>query len=325
MPDVQAGRASGEVVLVALGGNALLKAHEVGSAAEQLATIARTSRMLGAMVESGRTLVLTHGNGPQVGSLLIQNEDARRDVPPMPLDVLGAESQGQIGYMLQQGLTNELARRGIPREVITLLTQTVVDPDDPAFGDPTKPVGPYYTASEAADLARDKRWVMREQPEGWRRVVASPDPIEIVEAPTIARLVAGCCVVIAAGGGGVPVARTSAGLAGVEAVVDKDLASERLATAIGAKRLVMLTTVHHVMKDFGTPSAAPIDTMNVAGARSLLASGQLGRGSMGPKVEAACRFVQSGGECAVIAHLDEAVQAMEASAGTRIIGRGTCS
>jgi carbamate kinase len=313
------------VILVALGGNALLKAHEVGSAAEQLGTVARTSRVLGAMVEGGRTLVLTHGNGPQVGSLLIQNEDARRDVPAMPLDVLGAESQGQIGYMLQQGLSNELGRRGIRREVITLLTQTVVDPDDPAFGDPTKPVGPYYTAAEADELARDKDWVMREEPDGWRRVVASPDPIEIVEAPTIARLVAECCVVIAVGGGGVPVARTPAGLVGLEAVVDKDLASERLATAIGAKRLLMLTTVHHVVRDFGEPSAEPIESMTVAQARALAAAGQFGRGSMGPKVEAACRFVEAGGECAGIAHLDEAAEAMEGSAGTRIVGTGTCS
>lgn len=313
------------VVLVALGGNALLKAHEFGSAAEQFATIARTCRVLGAMVEGGRTLVLTHGNGPQVGSLLIQNEDARRDVPPMPLDVLGAESQGQIGYMLQQGLANELERRGVRREVITLLTQTIVDPSDSAFGDPTKPVGPYYTASEAAELARDKRWIMREESDGWRRVVASPDPIEIVEAPTIARLVAECCVVIAAGGGGVPVARTTAGLEGVEAVVDKDLASERLATAIGAKRLIMLTTVRYVMRDFGTPSAEPIETMGADEARALAAAGQFARGSMGPKVEAACRFVEAGGEYAAIAHLDEAAEAMEGSAGTRIIGMGTCS
>jgi carbamate kinase len=313
------------VVLVALGGNALLKAHEVGSAAEQFATIARTCRVLGAIVERGRTLVLTHGNGPQVGSLLIQNDDARRDVPPMPLDVLGAESQGQIGYMLQQGLANELDRRGVRREVITLLTQTVVDPDDAAFGDPTKPVGPYYTASEAADLSREKRWAMREEPDGWRRVVASPDPIEIVEAPTIARLVAECCVVIAVGGGGVPVARTAEGLEGLEAVVDKDLASERLATAIAAKQLLMLTTVHHVMKDFGTPSAEPIEAMTVEEARALAAAGQFGRGSMGPKIEAACRFVAAGGECAVIAHLDDAAEAMEGSTGTRITGMGTCS
>jgi carbamate kinase len=306
-------------VLVALGGNALLKPHEVLCAADQYEAVARTSRMLADVFEaSPGGLVITHGNGPQVGSLLIQNEDARRDVPPMPLDVLGAESQGQIGYMLQQGMSNELARRGVHVPVVTLLTRTLVDATDPAFQSPTKPVGPFYSQAESDWLAREKRWVMREQPDGWRRVVPSPDPLEIIEAPVVACMVDQGYVVVAAGGGGVPVARGEGGLVGLEGVVDKDLASQRLASAIGVRRMLILTTVRHVMRGFGTPAEEPLTQLGCAEARRMVTEGELRAGSMAPKVEAACRFVEAGGELAVIARLDEAADALDGAAGTRI-------
>lgn len=306
-------------VFVALGGNALLKPHELCNAADQFAIVERTCTALATVVESGHPLVISHGNGPQVGSLLIQNDDARRDVPPMPLDVLGAESQGQIGYMLQQGMANELARRGVVRPVVTVLTQTLVRADDPAFGNPTKPVGPFYTAAEADVLTRDKKWDMCQTSDGWRRVVPSPDPIEVVEAGTIAAMVASGCVVIAVGGGGVPVVATERGLAGVEAVVDKDLASERLATAMRIRDFLILTTVRHVMKDYGTPSEIPLASLAAAEARELMRQGQFSTGSMGPKVLSAVRFVEGGGQRAVIAHLDEIDAALEGAAGTRFL------
>jgi carbamate kinase len=305
-------------ILVALGGNALLKSHEFMCAADQYDAIGRTCRMLGDLIETGDRLVLTHGNGPQVGSLLIQNDDARRDVPPMPLDVLGAESQGQIGYMLQQGLSAEMGRRGIHRPVVALLTRTLVDAEDPAMHLPSKPVGPFYSSTEAEWLEREKHWAMRVQEEGWRRVVPSPDPIEILEAPVVASLAEEGCIVIAAGGGGVPVARSGGGFAGVEGVVDKDLASQRLATAVGVERMLILTTVRHVMRGFGTPAEEPIADLSCGEARRMIGAGELGAGSMLPKVEAACRFVEAGGEWAVIAQLDEAAEALEGNAGTRV-------
>ncbi len=313
----------GKRVVVALGGNAIKKPDEEGTYEEQLRAVRRTAEQLAEMVARGYELVITHGNGPQVGALLIQQEEGlRRGVPAQPLDVLNAMTQGQIGYMLQQALQDALRARGIRRPVVTVVTQVLVRPDDPAFEEPTKPVGPFYTAEEAERLAREKGYtIKRVLPSGdrpFRRVVPSPDPLAIVEGDAIRAMVDMGMIVIAAGGGGVPVVERDGRLVGVEAVIDKDLAGERLAEVVGARVLLILTDVHKVKLNFGRPDERDIDAMSVEEAKRYLAEGHFPPGSMGPKVEACIRFLEQGGELAIIAHLDEALEALEGRAGTRI-------
>jgi carbamate kinase len=310
-----------ERVVVALGGNALLRRGEEDTfenlyrsarlAAERIADIAAT----------GREVVVTHGNGPQVGRILLQQEAARGWVHPMPLDVCGAESQGQIGYLLQVTIGDVFFERGMERPVATVLTLTRVRPDDPAFGDPTKPVGPFYEEEEAGKLAAERGYAVKPDAHGgWRRVVPSPAPYSIVEAPVIRRLVADGVIVIAAGGGGVPVIEEGPRLVGTEGVVDKDLAAAILAREVEASALLILTDVANVQRGFGTEHAEPLDRLTVSEARDLLAAGEFGAGSMGPKVEAAAGFVEQGGERAAIGDLDEAIAALEGAAGTTLVG-----
>ena len=313
----------GKRVLVALGGNAIKKADEVGTYEQQLRAVRKTAEQLAEMVARGYELVITHGNGPQVGNLLIQQEEGvRRGVPPQPLDVLNAMTQGQIGYMLQQSLQNALRARGISRPVITVVTQVLVRPDDPDFRDPSKPVGPFYTREEAEKLAREKGYrIKKVKPTGekaYRRVVPSPDPIAIVEGDAIRSMVDMGMIVIASGGGGIPVVEEGGPLKGVEAVIDKDLAGEKLAEVVGADVLLILTDVRKVKLNFGRPDERDIDEMTVEEARRYMAEGHFPPGSMGPKVEACIRFLEAGGELAIIAHLDEALEALEGRAGTRI-------
>ena len=313
----------GKRVLVALGGNAIKKPDEVGTYEQQLAAVRRTAEQLAEMVARGYELVITHGNGPQVGNLLIQQEEGvRRGVPPQPLDVLNAMTQGQIGYMLQQCLQNALRARGVEKPVVTVITQVLVRPDDPDFRDPSKPVGPFYTREEAELLAREKGYVVKRVRPGheraYRRVVPSPDPLAVVEGEAIKAMVDMGMIVIAAGGGGIPVVQHDGGLVGVEAVIDKDLAGERLAEVVGADIMLILTDVHKVKLNFGTPQERDIDAMSVGEARRYLAEGHFPPGSMGPKVRACIRFLENGGELAIIAHLEEALAALEGRAGTRI-------
>ena len=313
----------GKRVLVALGGNAIKKADEIGTYEQQLKAVRKTAEQLAEMVARGYELVITHGNGPQVGNLLIQQEEGvRRGVPPQPLDVLNAMTQGQIGYMLQQSLQNALRARGISRPVVTVVTQVLVRPDDPDFRDPSKPVGPFYTREEAEKLAREKGYrIKKVKPTGekaYRRVVPSPDPIAIVEGDAIRSMVDTGMIVIASGGGGIPVVEEGGSLRGVEAVIDKDLAGEKLAEVVGADVLLILTDVRKVKLNFGRPDERDIDEMTIEEARRYMAEGHFPPGSMGPKVEACIRFLEAGGELAIVAHLDEALEALEGRAGTRI-------
>jgi len=309
-------------IVVALGGNAIKRPEDKGTIEEQLDAVSRTCDELVKMIKEGHKVVITHGNGPQVGALLIQNEEARAKVPQMPLDVCGAESQALIGYMIQQTLRNKLEEIGISKDVATVITQVKVDPQDPAFEKPTKPIGPFYTERQAEKLRTEKGHIIRKIEEGrYRRVVPSPEPKSIVEIGTIQRLVDAGVVVIASGGGGVPVVeRDDRRLQGVEAVIDKDLASEILAREIKAEVMLFLTNVPGVAVNYGEPAQRFLDRMTLEEARSYLAKGEFPAGTMGPKIRAAIRFLESGGEKAVVSSLGEAFEALNGRAGTTIIG-----
>ncbi len=296
-------------VVIALGGNALLRRGEPLEADLQRANVRRAARSI-AEVARAHDIVVTHGNGPQVGLLALQGE-AFAGVRPYPLDVLGAESEGMIGYLIEQELANQLPSR----DVVTLLTQVVVDPADSAFGTPSKPVGPVYGDDIAARLASERHWSMVRDGAGFRRVVPSPEPRRILELRAIRLLVEAGALVICAGGGGIPVAVDAAGaIRGIEAVIDKDLSAALLATALRADVLLMLTDVPAVFRDWGTPGARPIRTATPAELRAMT----FAAGSMGPKVEAACRFADATGGVAVIGGLDDAAAMLRGGAGTTV-------
>ncbi|MEW6308595.1 MAG: carbamate kinase [Bacillota bacterium] len=309
-----------KTVVVALGGNAIIQPKQKGTAAEQRENIQTTARQISALVRGGYRVIVTHGNGPQVGNILIQQEEGAGVVPPMPLDVCGAKSQGYLGYMLQQALSNELKAAGLDATAVTIVTQVAVDPQDKAFADPTKPVGPFYTEERARELEAAKGWRMKEDAgRGWRRVVASPDPKRIVEAEAIRAIVRTGAVVIACGGGGIPVHESAAGLSGLEAVIDKDLAGERLAQEVEADILLILTDVEQAAINYRQPGETWLGTITVAEARRYQAEGHFRAGSMGPKMEAAVRFTANGGEFALITSLDKATAALAGRTGTRIV------
>jgi len=332
-------------LVVALGGNAILRRGERGTAEEQFGHVRYAAANLTALVQEGHRIAITHGNGPQVGDILLKNECARETLPRMPLDVCGAESQGMLGYMIQQSLENALRTTGIDRRVITVVTQTVVDRSDPAFshpskplsgaasqtplglspGGPSKPVGPFYGRSEAEQLARTEGWAVHPVGGGmYRRVVPSPAPVRVVEESSIRTLVDEGFIVIAAGGGGVPVVGDGSGnLSGVEAVIDKDLTAGRLATAIGAETRVILTDVEQVSPGLGTPGERPIREARAAEVRAWGREGHFPEGSMGPKMDACARFVEEGGRCAIVTSLEKALDGLEGRAGTRILPDAT--
>jgi carbamate kinase len=296
--------------LVALGGNALLRRGQTPDAATQQARVEATAPAL-AELAFERRLVVTHGNGPQVGLLALQAA-AYRGVAPYPLDLLGAESEGMIGYVLERALRNAL--RG--SSVATLLTQVVVRPDDPAFRRPTKPIGPEYRREEASRLAQERGWTVAPDADGYRRVVASPEPLGIVELDTIELLLGAGTTVICAGGGGIPVAASADGsLVGIEAVIDKDLTAALLAERLGVAQLLLLTDVPAVERDWGTPQARPIQRTTPQELRRL----DFAPGSIGPKVEAACRFVERTGGTAAIGSLDQAAAVARGDAGTQVV------
>jgi carbamate kinase len=306
-------------VVVALGGNALSPGGGSGSAEEMRASLATAAGALAVLVERGVTLVLTHGNGPQVGRILLQQEAAAPEVPPMPMDVCGAQSQGQIGYLLAQALDNALRARDLPQRVFPLITQVVVDGRDPAFRRPTKPVGPAYDEAGARRIAGESGHVFGEvSPGRWRRVVASPLPVGFVEEHPIRLVADSGHVLVAGGGGGVPVVLDGAVYRGVEAVVDKDRTAARLAAVVGAEQLAILTEVDRVQVGWGGPDARALDKLTVTEARAMLAAGEFPEGSMGPKVEACCDFVAAGGARAVIGALGQAVDVVLGDAGTAI-------
>lgn len=311
-----------KTAVIAIGGNAILPAKDTGTAEGQRIRIRDTCRHIAAVIQRGWDVALTHGNGPQVGNILLQNEEAVDKVPAMPLDVCVAESQAQIGYMLQQELANELASRGLRRNVVSIVTQVVVDPNDPAMQNPTKPIGPYYDRERARDLEKARGWKMvYDRRGGYRRVVPSPKPIDIVERATIERLLftgTSDWVVIVAGGGGVPVVRNGEQLVGVEAVIDKDLAAAVLAMSIKEKVLVMLTDIAHVSLDFGKVEQVNIGGMTIAEAKDYMAKGHFPAGSMGPKVEAAIDFLEHGGARVIITNPENLERALDGVAGTTI-------
>lgn len=306
-------------VVVALGGNALSPEGGTGTVNEMRAAVAGTCAVLADLVERGVSLVVTHGNGPQVGRILLQQEYAAEHVPPMPMDVCGAESQGQIGYLLSQELDSELRRRGLDTRVLCLVTSVVVDGRDPAFRRPTKPVGPSYDRPTAQRIAHETGHVFQIMGDKkWRRVVASPLPHRFVEEAALREVIEAGHVVVAAGGGGVPVVEVGDTIRGVEAVVDKDRSAALLARLVRADLLLILTAVPRVQIHYGTPAAQELERLSIAEARHLLELGEFPEGSMGPKIEACCDFIIGGGARAVIASLQQAAEAVFGSAGTTI-------
>ena len=309
-------------LVVAIGGNAIQPPGDGGSAEAQRHRIEGTAAKLADLVQAGHDVVVTHGNGPQVGNILLQNEEARNLVPAMSLDVCGAESQAQIGYLLAQALRNEFAVRRIERGVVAVVTQTLVDANDPAFANPTKPIGPLYTRESDLIVKRAKGWKLVEDTArgGWRRVVPSPQPLDIIEKDTILRLIddGDGNVVICAGGGGIPVVRRAGRLVGVEAVIDKDLAAAVLGRVLGWKVLVIATDVEKVALGFGSPTQRFLEHLTVEEAKKHLAQGEFPPGSMGPKIQAAIGFLESGGESVVVTDLEHLADAIEKKAGTRI-------
>lgn len=303
-------------VLIALGGNAMTGPDGSATPAAQLAAVDLAMKRVADLIAQGVEVVLTHGNGPQVGNLLVKNELAAHVVPPVTLDWCGAQTQGTIGFMILNALEKHLADRQLRRRVAALITRTRVDPADPAFSKPTKPIGRFLPYDEAKTyIAMGQHWVdMGER--GWRRVVPSPEPLEILDAAAARALIAARYVLVVGGGGGIPVVRDQDGLHGVEAVIDKDLAAALLARSLAADVLIIATDVDHVMTGFGTPDAAPVGKVSVAELRALAERERFASGSMGPKVEAALRFVEAGGRFAVITSLDRTAEAMSGRVGT---------
>lgn len=316
-----------EYVVVAFGGNAIQPSGQRGTLEEQRANVRRMSEQLGRLILSGYRVVVTHGNGPQVGEVMLRSELARETVPPVTLDVAGAMSQGQIGYMLQQETGNFLARRGAPTQVVSLVTQVTVDAADPAFGTPTKPIGRFYSLADAERVQEERGWTMVEDAgRGYRRVVPSPAPLDIVEWQAVRALLEAGVLVIAAGGGGVPVIESGVTRTGIDAVIDKDLAAQKLASLVNAGVLVLLTEVEAVAVEFGTPRQRALGLCGLDEIRGYQAEGQFPAGSMGPKVRAAVQFIESGGERAIITSTSWLLPALEDHAvGTQIVAKARVS
>lgn len=310
-----------KLVLLAIGGNALLKHGEKGSISEQETNANATCDLLLPLLQTKYNLVVTHGNGPQVGNILLRNEISKETVPPMPLDVCVSESEGSMGYFLQQGLLNRMRRSGIRRYVITAITQVVVDPQDPAFQKPTKPIGPFYTEEQAKIMIKEKGWIMIEDAKrGWRRVVPSPKPHKVIQRYMIRDLANAGNIVIALGGGGIPVMKgENHNYEGVEAVIDKDLASANLAAVIKADLFIILTAVSNAYLDFKKPTQKRLEKITLAEAKQYMAEGHFAEGSMGPKMQACINYVEASGQKACITDPEHLEQALRGEAGTFVV------
>lgn len=320
------GENENKTFVIALGGNSILREKEKGSADEQYANLNRTAEQLLGLLSSGNRIVITHGNGPQVGNLLLADEAAKDVVPPMPLDALGAQTEGFMGYMIQNTLANHLRQAGALHNITTVITQVIVGGNDPAFQNPSKPIGPFYNASQAERLQRQRGWnIIEDSARGYRRVVPSPMPTSIQQARIIKSMLEAGEIVIAVGGGGIPVVREeSRNLRGVEAVIDKDYASALLAIQLDADVLFILTAVEHVYRDFSGPNRKALENLSLAEAKELLAEGHFGKGSMEPKIRAAMMFLEGAAQDrsserkVIITLAETALKALEGKTGTRI-------
>jgi carbamate kinase len=311
-------------IVIALGGNAITLPRQRGTYGEQLASVRAAARHILEFIRRGYEVVLTHGNGPQVGNLLVQQEAGAPQVPAQPMDICSAMTQGQLGYILQQALMNELKSYNLDFNVVTMITQVLVDRNDPAFTHPSKPVGPFYDRATKEKYESERGYRMKQVlPEGetpFRRVVPSPDPIRILEVHALKKVVDAGMIVIASGGGGIPVILNELGeFQGFEGVIDKDLAGEKLAEAVAADSFMILTDVPRVKLGFGTPNEREIDFLRVTEAKKFLREGHFLEGSMAPKVLACIRFIEYGGDEAIITSLDRAALAMESKEGTHIV------
>jgi len=309
------------IALIAFGGNALLPENERGLQEEQMRNAKQAARLMVHIVRKGYELIIVHGNGPQVGNLLIQMEEAVTKIPPFSLEVCDAMTEGSMGFMLEKAVVNELRTHSIDKEVATLVTQVVVDKDDPAFASPTKPVGPFYTRYRAQALAKEKKWTMVEDAgRGYRKVVPSPKPIDVVPKWVVRDLVCAGRIVIAAGGGGIPIIINGRGLfEGVEAVIDKDYVSSLIAREVKVDLFIILTGIERVFLDFATPQQRPVESLTVAQAKEYLAQGQFPRGSMGPKIQAAIEYIEAGGKEVLITSASHLKAALLNRSGTRIL------
>jgi carbamate kinase len=304
--------------VIALGGNALIKEGQEGTVFEQFENTRNIVKSIVKIIKEGWDVVITHGNGPQVGAILLQNDLAKDVTPPMPLGICVAESEGFIGYMIQQCMSNALKKSDIDRPVVALITQVLVDEDDPSFKDPTKPIGPYYSDDEVEEIIKEG-FQLKKDADGWRIVVPSPDPKSIVEGEIINKMLDDDIIVIASGGGGMPVIEKEGwGLDGLEAVIDKDLASERLAEAIDAELLLILTDVEKVYINFNKKDERPIDKISVKELKKYYNEEQFPLGSMGPKILAAIRFIESGGKKVIISDIEKGWEAFNEKTGTII-------
>jgi len=304
--------------VIALGGNALIANGQKGTIYEQFSNTRKSTQSIVQMIKKGWDVVITHGNGPQVGAILLQNKVAKDITPAMPLGICVAESEGLIGYMIQQSLSNALKREQMDKPVIALVTQVIVDKNDPSLSHPTKPIGPYYTEDEANQMKKDG-YQMIQQSKGWRMVVPSPDPKRIVEGNIIRKMLDDGIIVIASGGGGMPVVEKDGwGLDGLEAVVDKDLAAERLAEAINAELLLILTDVEQVYLHYDTPKQKALDTISLSELKKYYKDDLFPPGSMGPKILASIRFLEYGGKKVVISSIEKGWNAIQGKTGTII-------
>ncbi len=310
-------------VVIAMGGHAFIQPGERGTPDEQSANARHICEQIMTLVERGYNLVITHGNGPQVGTLMRLNELAGAPVPPPPLDMLVAQTEGSLGYMLQRALLNELRIRGIERFVVTVVTQVVVDRHDPAFDKPTKPVGRFLNETEAKQRRDDYGWIIKEDPQrGWRRVVPSPRPKKVIQRDMIREAAQASHIVVAAGGGGIPVVKSESGdHVGIEGVIDKDLTSAVLATDVEAELLIILTAVDRVFVNFGTPEQRALGAVTMSECERLIAEDHFPAGSMGPKVEAIHGFLKRGGRRGLITSADKLLAALDGAAGTHFVGR----
>lgn len=310
-----------KLAVVAIGGNAINRPGEKPTAENMFKNIKVTASYLADMIELGYRIIITHGNGPQVGNLLVQQDIAKDTIPPFPMDVLGAMTQGYLGYMISQELKNVLNERKIDKEIATVVTQIVVNKDDPGFKNPTKPVGPFYSEEEAKKIMEEKGWIFKEDAgRGWRRVVPSPIPLDVIEKRTIKDLVENDVIVVAGGGGGIPVVIDEKGeIKGVEAVIDKDRASALIAKELDADEFIILTAVEKVYLNFNKPDQKPLDTITVKEAEKYMNEGHFAKGSMLPKIEACISFVTLTNRPALITDMEKLKDALEGKTGTRII------